>query len=84
MDIQQVVKQSLPASRTTLDKLGPSFTRMIRISTVICYASCDTRPTVGKELQIGRFVLEIDGDGPVFAGRFGCCPHVSPLCHQVW
>jgi hypothetical protein len=39
MDIQQVVKQSLPASRTTLDKLGPSLTRMIRISTVICYAS---------------------------------------------
>jgi len=39
MDIQQVVKQSLPARRTTLDKLGPSFTRMIRISTVICYAS---------------------------------------------
>ncbi len=39
MDIQQVVKQSLSASMTTLDKLGPSFTRMIRISTVICYAS---------------------------------------------
>jgi len=32
------VKHSLPASRTTLDKLGPSLTRMIRISTVICYA----------------------------------------------
>src|SRR4030095_9106166 len=43
MDIQQVVKQSLPASMTTLDKLGPSFTRMIRISTVICYAS-DLKP----------------------------------------
>ena len=31
MDIQQVVKQSRLASMITLDKLGPSLTRMIRI-----------------------------------------------------
>src|SRR5712691_12794043 len=31
--------QSRPASMTTLDKLGPSLTGRIRISTVICYAS---------------------------------------------
>ena len=39
IDIQQVVKQSQPASIMTLDKLGPSFTGRIRISTAICYAS---------------------------------------------
>ena len=38
IDIQQVVKQSQPASMMTLDKLSPSFTGRIRISTVICYA----------------------------------------------
>src|SRR5712692_7259310 len=39
--IQQLVVQSSPASMTTLGKLGLSLTGMIRISTVICYASCD-------------------------------------------
>jgi len=39
MDIQQVVKQSRPASMTTLDTLGLLLTRMIRFRTVICYAS---------------------------------------------
>src|SRR5205823_2022171 len=39
IDIQQVVKQSQPASMMTLDKLSPSFTGRIHISTVICYAS---------------------------------------------
>ena len=29
-----------------------------------------------KELQGGRFVSKIDGDGPVFMGPFGCLPHV--------
>jgi hypothetical protein len=38
---------------------------------------------VAKQLQVGRFVSKIDGDGPVFAGPFGGCAHVSPLCHQV-
>jgi hypothetical protein len=38
---------------------------------------------VAKQLKVGRFVSKIDGDGPVFAGPFGGCAHVSPLCHQV-
>ena len=41
--IQQVVKQSQPASMMTLDKLGPSLTGRIRISTAICYASITGR-----------------------------------------
>ena len=44
IDIQQVVKQSQPASMMTLDKLSPSFTGRIRISTVICYASVTDCP----------------------------------------
>ena len=32
IDIQQVVRQSRPGSMTTLDKLSPSLTRMIRIA----------------------------------------------------
>jgi hypothetical protein len=39
--------------------------------------------TVAKQLKVGRFVSKIDGDGAVFARRFGRCAHVSPLCHQV-
>ena len=39
IDIQQVVIQSRAASMTTLDKLDPSLTGRIRISTMICYAS---------------------------------------------
>jgi hypothetical protein len=38
---------------------------------------------VAKQLTVGRFVSKIDGDGPVFAGPFGGCAHVSPLWHQV-
>src|SRR5215471_2035328 len=38
---------------------------------------------VAKQLHVGRFVSKIDGDGPVFAGPFGGCAHVSPLCHRV-
>src|SRR5262249_3445916 len=54
VDIQQVVKQSQPVSRTTVDKLGLLLTRMIRISTVICYASlgacrCDWK---GRSLAV--------------------------------
>src|SRR5512145_152255 len=33
---------------------------------------------VAKQLKIGRFVSKIDRDGPVCAGPFGCCAHVSP------
>jgi hypothetical protein len=40
IDIQQVVMQSRAASMTTLDRFSPSLTGRIRISTVICYASC--------------------------------------------
>ena len=39
----------------------------------------DKRLAIAKQLKVGRFVLKIDGDGAVFAGRFGCCAHVSPL-----
>jgi hypothetical protein len=38
---------------------------------------------VAQQLNVGRFVLKIDGDGPVFSRRFGRCAHVSPLYHQV-
>ena len=31
----------------------------------------EKRLAVAKELKGGRFVLKIDGDGPVFARRFG-------------
>jgi hypothetical protein len=43
----------------------------------------DKRLAVTKELEVGRFVLKIDGDGAVCACRFGCFPHVSPPSHQV-
>ena len=38
IDIQYVAMQSRAASMTTLDKLDPSLTGRIRISTMICYA----------------------------------------------
>jgi hypothetical protein len=58
MDIQQVVKQSLPASMTTLDKLGPSLTRMIRTSTVICYASERQHDEEPEESQQSELVVQ--------------------------
>jgi hypothetical protein len=33
---------------------------------------------IAKQLKVGRFVSKIDSDGPVFAGPFGYCAHVSP------
>lgn len=33
--------------------------------------------------HVGRFILKIDGDGPVFSRRVGRCTPVSPLWHQV-
>ena len=33
---------------------------------------------VAKQLQVGRFVSKIDGDGPVFAGPFGGCASHPP------
>jgi hypothetical protein len=38
----------------------------------------DKRLAVAKQLNIGRFVLEIDGDGPVFASLAGCSSHGHP------
>ena len=38
----------------------------------------DKRFAVTKELKVGYFVSKIDGNGPVFAGPFGCLPHVLP------
>jgi hypothetical protein len=43
----------------------------------------DKRLAVTKELEVGRFVLEIDGDGAVFSSRFGRWAHVSPPSPQV-
>jgi len=39
IDIQRVVKQTQPASMTTLGRLSPPLTGKRRISTVMCYAS---------------------------------------------
>ena len=36
------------------------------------------RLAVAKQLKIGRFIVEIDSDGAVFAWPFGCVTHVSP------
>ena len=44
----------------------------------------DTRLGVVKELAVGRFVVEIDGDGAVCSRRLSRCAHVSPPCHQVF
>jgi len=37
----------------------------------------DTRFTIAKQLLIGRFVLKVDGDGPVFTGLAGGVAHRS-------
>ena len=43
----------------------------------------EKRLAIVKQLKVRRFMLKIDGNGPVFSRRFGCCAHVSPLGHQV-
>ena len=43
----------------------------------------DTRLGVVKELAVGRFVVEIDGDGAVCAGRFDGLSHVSSPCRWL-
>ena len=58
IDIQQVVKQSQPASMMTLDKLSPSFTGRIRISTVICYASERQHDEEPEESQQSELVVQ--------------------------
>ena len=37
--------------------------------------TCDTRFAIAKQLIIGRFVLNVDGDGPVFTGLAGGVAH---------
>jgi len=36
----------------------------------------DKRPAIAKQLHVGGFILEVDGDGTVYARRFGRCAHV--------
>jgi len=43
----------------------------------------EKRLAVAKQLKVGRFVLKIHGDGPVFAGLAGGGSHGSPSSHQV-
>jgi hypothetical protein len=38
----------------------------------------EKRLAIAKELKVGRFVLKIDGDGPIFAGLTGGVAHGSP------
>jgi hypothetical protein len=38
----------------------------------------EERLGVAQELSVGRFIVEIDGDGTVWACRFGGLSHVSP------
>ena len=38
----------------------------------------EKRLPIAQELKVGRFVLKIDGDGPVCAWLFGCVTHVPP------
>ena len=38
---------------------------------------------VTQELKVGRFVLKIDSDGPVYACRCSCFAHVSPPGHRI-
>src|SRR5213080_168369 len=40
----------------------------------------DTRFGVAQEGKVGRLIVEIDGDGAVFASRFGTLSHVSSPC----
>ena len=43
----------------------------------------DKRLAIVKQTKIGRFVLKINGDGPVFTGLAGGGSHGSPSSHQV-
>jgi hypothetical protein len=40
----------------------------------------DKRLGVAQEFSVGRLIVEIDGDGAVFAYRFGSLSHVSSPC----
>src|SRR6266403_3388688 len=43
----------------------------------------DKRLAIAKQLKIGRFVLKIDGDGPVFTGLAGGVAHGSSSGQMV-
>ena len=43
----------------------------------------EERLPIAKQLEIGRFAPEIDGDGAVFSRLSGRFAHVSPPGHQV-
>src|SRR5712664_234208 len=43
----------------------------------------DERLAVAQELNVGRFIVEIDGDGAVVPHPCGGLGHVSPPSHQV-
>lgn len=43
----------------------------------------DKRLAIVKQLNVGRFIVEIDGDGTAVPRPFGCFAHVSPPDHQV-
>jgi hypothetical protein len=38
---------------------------------------------VAKQPKVGRFIVEIDGNGPVFAGQASCVSHGSPSGQMV-
>ena len=44
----------------------------------------EKRLAITKQLHVGGFVLEIDGDRPIFAGLAGLFWHGSPSRHWVF
>jgi hypothetical protein len=44
----------------------------------------DKRLAIADQLEVGGWVLEIDGDGTVLAYRFGGLCHVSSPCRRWW
>jgi hypothetical protein len=44
----------------------------------------DKHRTIVKELKVGRFILKINSNGPVFSCPFGCFAHVSPPAQMVF
>jgi hypothetical protein len=77
--IQRVVKQSQPVSRMTFDKLSLSLTLLIRISTMICYASFIIRPvTILLERGYSLRVEIFEHDGGQIA------PHHIPTFEETF
>ena len=44
----------------------------------------DKRLAIAQQLKVGGFIMEIDGDGAVLAGRFGACPMSHPRGDGRW